>query len=244
MALAAADKRIARTPEVILADAFDRFGPDRISVSFSGAEDVVLIDMGVKLVGNKLSVFCLDTGRLFPDTYRFIEQVRTHYSVSIDMLGPDQSELRRFVKAKGLFSFYEDGHTECCGIRKIDSLRCKLAELDAWVTGQRRDQAVTRKGVKTEQLDPFSTAEHTIVKFNPLALWTSDDVWAYIRANNVPYNPLHDRGFKSIGCEPCSRPVAPHEPERAGRWWWEDETLKECGIHQSRVPEQVIAPIH
>ena len=228
-------------PAAVLADAYSRHAADRIAISFSGAEDVVLIDLASR-VTDDVRVFSLDTGRLHPETYRFIEAVRDRYGIEIEMLSPDADELRAFVRRKGLFSFYADGHHECCAIRKIGPLKRHLAGLDAWITGQRRDQGVTRVEVPTEQEDlAFSTPEHRIVKFNPLAAWTSADVWSYIRANDVPYNPLHDRGFASIGCEPCTRAIAPHEPERSGRWWWEQPDEKECGLHgQNLKPIRIV----
>lgn len=223
------------TPETVIAEAFARHAGDRIAISFSGAEDVVLIDMAHRL-GIDAQVFSLDTGRLHPETYRFIETVRDRYGVAIELLMPDARQVADLVKRKGLFSFYQDGHQECCAIRKIEPLKRRLAGLDAWITGQRRDQSVTRADVPLIQVDQaFSTAEHTIEKFNPLANWTSADVWAYIREHDVPSNPLHLQGFMSIGCEPCTRAVAPHEPERNGRWWWEQADGKECGLHAQNV---------
>lgn len=231
----------APTPQDVLAGAYRRFAPERIAISFSGAEDVVLVDMAVRL-SDDVRVFSLDTGRLHPETYQYLERVREHYGVPIEVLMPEPQAVRALVAEKGLFSFYRDGHRECCAVRKIAPLRAKLAGLDAWITGQRRDQSVTRVDVPSEQFDgAFGTAERPLVKFNPLAAWSSADVWAYIRANNVPYNPLHDRGFKSIGCEPCTRPVGPHEHERNGRWWWEDAGGKECGLHADNVrPVKII----
>ena len=227
---------VEHAPEEVIKSALERFDQDRIAVSFSGAEDVVLIDMAAKLVGSSFSVFTLDTGRLHAETYEFIEKVRDHYAVEIDVLLPDNWDVEELVREKGLFSFYKDGHTQCCGIRKIASLERKLSGLDAWITGQRRDQGVTRTSVPHEQIDTaFSTRNHEIVKFNPLASWLSHDVWSYIRAHDVPYNPLHERGFKSIGCAPCTRPIADGEPERAGRWWWEQEDDKECGLHAQNL---------
>jgi phosphoadenosine phosphosulfate reductase len=221
--------------KAVIANAFARFGADQIAISFSGAEDVVLIDIATKLRAD-VRVFSLDTGRLHPETYRFIEQIRDHYGIQIDLLAPDAQDVQDLVSRKGLFSFYRDGHQECCSIRKIKPLRRHLAGLDAWITGQRRDQSITRSDVPTEQDDAaFSTVDHKVVKFNPLAGWTSADVWDYIRANDVPYNPLHDVGFMSIGCEPCTRPIGPHEHERNGRWWWEDAAGKECGLHGQNV---------
>ena len=223
------------TAKAVIADAFARFATDQVAISFSGAEDVVLIDIATKL-RPAVRVFSLDTGRLHPQTYRFIERVRDHYNIRIDLLAPDAQDVQDLVSRKGLFSFYRDGHQECCSIRKIKPLRRHLAGLDAWITGQRRDQSITRSDVPTEQDDAaFSTVDRKLVKFNPLAGWTSADVWAYIRANDVPYNPLHDAGFMSIGCEPCTRPVGPHEHERTGRWWWEEAAGKECGLHGQNV---------
>jgi len=223
------------TAESVIADAFSRFEADRIAISFSGAEDVVLIDMATR-IRTDVQVFSLDTGRLHPETYRFLERVRDHYGIRIDLLSPDPQDVQDLVRRKGLFSFYRDGHQECCSIRKIKPLRRHLAGLDAWITGQRRDQSVTRVDVPTVQDDAaFSTVDHSVVKFNPLAGWTSADVWSYIRANDVPYNPLHDAGFMSIGCEPCTRAVGPHEHERNGRWWWEEAAGKECGLHGQNV---------
>jgi phosphoadenosine phosphosulfate reductase len=200
-------------------------------LSFSGAEDVVLIDMAVKS-GLKPNVMTLDTGRLHPETYRFIEEVRNTYDVAIQTLFPDPNQLTNLIKTKGLFSFYTDGHEECCGIRKVAPLRLKLATVDGWVTGQRQDQSPTRADVPVFQIDRnFSTPSHQLIKVNPLANWTSAEVWSYIRLLELPYNELHDRGMVSIGCEPCTRAVGPGQHEREGRWWWEEATIKECGLH-------------
>ena len=203
-------------------------------MSFSGAEDVVLIDMAVAC-GVPFRVFSLDTGRLHPETHRFIEKVRTHYGITIDTYSPQAEAVQALVRAKGLFSFYEDGHKECCGIRKVEPLVRALSSLRAWITGQRRDQSPgTRADVPVIQLDrSFGTPERPLVKFNPLSFWSSKQVWNYIRDHDVPFNELHNRGFVSIGCEPCTRPPRPGEHERAGRWWWEEETKRECGLHVS-----------
>ena len=207
------------------------------AVSFSGAEDVVLIEIAHK-IWPKLAVFTLDTGRLHPETYRFIEKVREHYQLSIELLHPDAEQLAALVGSKGLFSFYQDGHEECCGIRKVAPLRQKLASLDAWITGQRRDQSPARAEVPIIELDQtFSTDSHPIIKVNPLANWSSEQVWDTIQIFEVPYNELHDRGYVSIGCEPCTRAVRPNEHERAGRWWWEEATIKECGLHLRNITE-------
>lgn len=223
-----------KSPRVILKKALQLF--DNIAISFSGAEDVVLIDMALA-IRKDIQVFSLDTGRLHPETYQFIEKVRKHYQIDIELLTPDRIVLDAFVKNKGLFSFYEDGHQECCGIRKVEPLKRKLAQVDAWITGQRKDQSLdTRQNLPEVQLDTaFGSEDHPLVKFNPLANWSSAQVWDHIEAYQVPYNELHQHGYISIGCEPCTRPVLPNQHERAGRWWWEESTKKECGLHVGNV---------
>ena len=223
-----------KNPRVILKKALELF--DNIAISFSGAEDVVLIDMALS-IRKDIPVFSLDTGRLHPETYRFIEKVRKHYQIEIELLTPDRAVLDSFVKNKGLFSFYEDGHQECCGIRKVEPLKRKLTHLDAWITGQRKDQSLdTRQAVPEVQIDTgFSITGHQLVKFNPLLNWSSAQVWDYIEAYHVPYNELHKKGFVSIGCEPCTCAVLPNQHERAGRWWWESGAKKECGLHAGNL---------
>ena len=206
-------------------------------ISFSGAEDVVLIEIASKL-STDIPVFTLDTGRLHPQTYEFIERVRDHYGIKIELLYPDAEKLRQLVSNKGLFSFYRDGHEECCGIRKVEPLRLRLASLDAWITGQRQDQSPTRADVPVVELDTnFSSDSHPVIKINPLANWSSEQVWNYIRKFDVPFNSLHQSGFVSIGCEPCTRPVGPNQHEREGRWWWEEATIKECGLHRGNLDQ-------
>jgi len=223
-----------KNPRFILKKALGLF--ENIAISFSGAEDVILIDMAVSIRKN-IQVFTLDTGRLHPETYRFIEKIRKHYGLEIELLTPDRMVLDDFVKHKGLFSFYEDGHEECCKIRKVEPLRRRLATVDAWISGQRRDQNPdTRQDIGEAHVDTvFSTAKNQLVKFNPLLNWKSEQVWDYIEANQVPYNELHNKGFVSIGCEPCTRAILPNEHERAGRWWWEENTKKECGLHVTNI---------
>lgn len=227
-----------QSPQKILQYALEQY--ENLAISFSGAEDVVLVHMAHQ-INPDVQVFSLDTGRLHAETYRFIERVREHYNLKIDILSPDADAVRKLVTEKGLFSFYEDTHHECCGIRKTQPLRKKLAQLDAWVTGQRKDQSPgTRAGIPVIQDDKvFARPGGRLVKFNPLANWTSQQVWDYIRALEVPYNELHDRGFISIGCEPCTRPVGPGQHEREGRWWWEDATKKECGLHAQNVDSEL-----
>ncbi|MDG1164809.1 MAG: phosphoadenylyl-sulfate reductase [Porticoccaceae bacterium] len=221
-------------PQEILRYALEHH--DNIAISFSGAEDVVLVDMAHK-IRSDIQVFSLDTGRLHGETYSFIEKIRSHYGIAIDIVMPEAARVEGLVKEKGLFSFYEDDHKECCGIRKIAPLRKQLLTVDAWITGQRRDQSPgTRAAVPVIQDDKaFARPNDQLTKYNPLANWSSQQVWDYIRTNNVPFNELHDRGYISIGCEPCTRPTGPGQHEREGRWWWEEATKKECGLHAVNI---------
>ncbi len=205
---------------------------DNIAIAFSGAEDVAIIDMAYKINKN-INVFCIDTGRLNPATYQFIDRVRQHYDLNIEFLFPDAEDVQTLVNKKGLFSFYQDGHNECCGIRKVAPMRKKLANLDGWISGQRRDQSPsTRSELSVIEIDrTFSTVDKSLIKVNPLANWSSQQTWEYIRMFDVPYNLLHDKGFISIGCEPCTKALGPNQHEREGRWWWEEATAKECGLH-------------
>ncbi|MBU2865207.1 phosphoadenylyl-sulfate reductase [Reinekea forsetii] len=209
-----------------------------IGISFSGAEDVVLIDMAVKLKKD-VHIFTLDTGRLHPETYQYLEKVRATYGIRIEIYSPDASALQAFTNEKGLFSFYQDGHKECCGVRKIAPLRNALSNLDAWITGQRKDQSPgTRNSIATVEVDTaFKGKTDQLIKYNPLANWSSEEVWNYIRAMEIPYNELHSKGFKSIGCEPCTKAVLPNQHEREGRWWWEEATQKECGLHAGNMSQ-------
>lgn len=220
-----------QSPQNILQFALEQYSS--IAISFSGAEDVVLIDMASKL-SKQLQVFCIDTGRLHSETYQYLDCVRIKYSLNLDIIFPDYADVEKLVGTKGFFSFYKEGHQECCSIRKVKPLQRKLDSLDAWITGQRKDQSPeTRAHVPVVQIDTaFSSADRRLVKFNPLANWTSAQVWQYIQVNNIPYNPLHSRGFISIGCEPCTKAILPNQHERQGRWWWENAQDKECGFHK------------
>ncbi len=224
-----------KSPQDILALALRECAPN-VAISFSGAEDVALIDMVAKL-GAEVKVFSLDTGRLHPETYRFLDRVANHYRIDIQVMFPQPEAVEAMVAAKGLFSFFKDGHKECCGIRKVEPLVRALRPLSGWITGQRKDQSPgTRTAVPVVQLDrTFGTPERPLLKFNPLSEWSSRQVWDYIRQNDVPYNELHEKGFISIGCEPCTKATLPGQHERAGRWWWEEETRKECGLHAGNV---------
>lgn len=219
-------------PREIIEYALREYSPDLL-VSFSGAEDVVLVDMASR-VGAPFRVFTLDTGRLHAETYRFVDQVRERYGVAVEAFFPQPEAVQELVRDKGLFSFYEDGHHECCGIRKVEPLGRALEGARAYVTGQRQDQSpATRDQLPVVQHDEGRQAPDgsPLVKFNPLSYWSSAKAWQYILEHEVPYNELHDRGFRSIGCEPCTKATNPGQHEREGRWWWEEATKRECGLH-------------
>jgi phosphoadenosine phosphosulfate reductase len=232
-----------KPPQEILRWGLSRYGA-ACALAFRGAEDVVLIDMAARS-GLPYSVFCLDTGRLHEETYRFIDRVRAFYGIDIQIMFPEPLAVESLVRQKGLFSFKEDGHGECCGIRKVQPLQRALRQFRAWATGQRRDQSpATRGEVRVVEVDSSftgNTADNTageaasLIKLNPLTFWTSKQVWEYIRAEGVPYSELHDHGFVSIGCQPCTRPLRPGEHERAARWWWEEATQRECGLHVKKT---------
>lgn len=226
------------SPLEIMNRALDMFRSD-ISIAFSGAEDVALIEYA-HLTGRPFRVFSLDTGRLNPETYRLFAEVEKRYDIRIEYMFPDASEVEALVRTKGLFSFYEDGHQECCRIRKVKPLKRALRGLKAWITGQRRDQSPgTRANVPTVQIDSsfegLDGAVGSLVKWNPLANVKGTDLWNFLRTMDVPVNALHLQGYVSIGCEPCTRPVLPGQHEREGRWWWEDAKAKECGLHKGNI---------
>jgi len=209
--------------------ALETFG-DRVALASSfGAEDVVLIDMLAK-VNPKARVFTLDTGRLNQETYDVMDQIREQYGITIEIMFPKTDAVEQMVREKGLNLFYHsiENRKRCCRIRKVEPLNRALEGLKAWITGLRREQVVTRADVKKVDLD----ADHGgIAKLNPLADWTWPQVMEYVKQHQVPYNVLHDQGYPSIGCAPCTRAVKAGEDFRAGRWWWERPDQKECGLH-------------
>ena len=198
------------------------------STSF-GWEDQVITHM---IFTNDLpiKVFTLETGRLFPETYYVWNRTMEMYEKPIHAYYPNHELLEKMVNAKGPSSFYEsvENRKECCGIRKVEPLKRALAGNKCWVTGIRAEQSVNRHDMQNLEWDE----QNNLIKFHPIYDWTLDQVKEYIRIHNVPYNTLHDRGFPSIGCQPCTRAVQPGEDFRAGRWWWEDQSKKECGLHE------------
>jgi len=199
-----------------------------------GAEDMVLTDTILR-AGIPIEIFTLDTGRLHPETLSVLERVRERYAYDIRVFRPDATAVERYVSGLGLDAIYRsvELRRRCCEIRKVEPLGRALAGKGAWVTGLRRKQSVTRAQLPLKEFDPV----YGLWKFNPLAEWSEPEVWDYLRRHAVPYNPLHDRGFRSIGCAPCTRPTAAGEDLRAGRWWWEDAQTKECGLHQRPAVE-------
>jgi phosphoadenosine phosphosulfate reductase len=218
-----------KSAQEILKWALDNYHPRIAFASSFGAEDVVIIDM-LTNIRKDVTMFTLDTGRLNQETYDVIDKVRERYGIEIKIYFPDQTEVEDMVRKYGMNLFYKsiEYRKLCCEIRKVKPLKRALSNLDAWITGLRREQTDTRSNIMKVEID---SAHNNIIKINPLADWTWDMVWSYIKTNNVPYNSLHDKGYPSIGCEPCTRAIKPGEPFRAGRWWWEENSHKECGLH-------------
>jgi phosphoadenosine phosphosulfate reductase len=213
--------------QATLAKIASEFSPAVLASSLA-AEDMVLTDMILR-AWLSIGIFTLETGRLHAQTLGMVERIRAIYGYEIALYRPEPAAVETYVKQNGLNAFYDsvELRKECCRIRKVEPLKRALAGNRAWVTGQRRAQSATRTALEIQEEDQA----HGMIKFNPLADWTEDDVWHYIRINNVPYNPLHDQGYPSIGCEPCTRAIQPGEDVRAGRWWWENPESKECGLH-------------
>jgi phosphoadenosine phosphosulfate reductase len=214
----------------ILKWGFKKYKDKMVLGSSFGAEDVVLIDMMCNINRNLTRVFTLDTGRLNQETYDLIDKIRKKYDIKVDVYFPNASDVEEMVAIKGMNLMYEsvENRKLCCNLRKVEPLKRALKQFDCWITGLRREQSTTRNKILKIEVD---TLNSNIIKLNPLANWTNDEIWKYIRENKVPYNELHDRGYPSIGCEPCTRAIKEGEDPRAGRWWWENDTHKECGLH-------------
>jgi phosphoadenosine phosphosulfate reductase len=220
-----------QSPEIILGKVLSEFG-ERIAFSTSlGAEDQVITAM-LAGIDKTARIFTLDTGRMFPETYEVLHRTVNRYGMDIKIFFPDAAEVEEMVNSKGINLFYEsvENRKLCCHIRKIVPLKRALSGLDAWITGLRRQQSVTRNDMKLVEWDD----SNGIIKINPLIDWSHEMTWNYIRQNNIPYNKLHDLGFPSIGCQPCTRAVEHGEDIRAGRWWWELPENKECGLHMGK----------
>ena len=218
-----------KTPYEVLKWSLDTLHPRIAMASSFGAEDVVVIDMLMK-INPKARIFTLDTGRLNQETYDVMDKIREKYDIDIEVMFPDQNEVEQMVRVNGLNLFYHSvGNRKlCCGIRKVHPLNRMLSTLDGWITGLRADQTEVRSNANKIELDE---QHNGIIKINPIIEWTWEQTWDYIKKNNLQYNKLHDLGFPSIGCEPCTRAIKSGESLRAGRWWWESDSQKECGLH-------------
>jgi phosphoadenosine phosphosulfate reductase len=226
------ERFIKSKPEEVLVYFLKEY-KNRIALSSSmGVEDQVLTDMVCK-IDKSTKVFTLDTGRLFPEVYDLIAKTNEKYQISIEVLFPDYRKIEEMVKQKGINLFYKniENRKECCKIRKIEPLKRALGELKVWICGLRKDQSVTRFYSKMVEWDE----QYGLIKISPLINWNDKQVWDYIHKNQIPYNPLHDKGFPSIGCQPCTRAIQAGEEARAGRWWWEQPERKECGLHGTNL---------
>jgi phosphoadenosine phosphosulfate reductase len=204
-----------------------------VKLASSLAAEDMLLTHAILSRDVKIGIFSLNTGRLHAETLGMLDRVKERYGYDIEQFHPLPEAVEEYVRDHGLNAFYEsvDLRKSCCGIRKVEPLNRALKDVSAWVTGQRREQSVTRVELHEEEHD----APRGIAKFNPLADWTEADVWAYLKDFDVPVNPLHARGYPSIGCEPCTRAIRPGEDSRAGRWWWESRDTKECGLHITNI---------
>ena len=203
--------------------------PGQVAFSSSlGYEDQVITDM-ILANGIDIRIFTLDTGRMFPESYTTLQKTNNRYDTKLEVFFPQSAGVEKLLTEKGPLSFYEsvENRKECCFIRKVEPLNRALKGVKVWVTGIRAEQSNNRTGMQAIEWD----GGHELFKYNPLLAWSFDEVKQYVKAYNVPYNPLHDKGFVSIGCAPCTRAILEGEDFRAGRWWWEDESKKECGLH-------------
>ncbi|MDR0575070.1 MAG: phosphoadenylyl-sulfate reductase [Tannerella sp.] len=219
----------AKKPEELLRYFLYEYG-DRIALASSlGLEDQALTDMILKIKKNA-RIFTIDTGRLFPETYSLIDKTNMKYAFRMEVYFPESKPVEEYVYMNGINAFYEsvEKRKKCCNVRKIQPLQRALSTLDVWICGLRQEQSVTRTGINAVEWDEANG----LIKVNPLACFSEQDVWAYIRKHCVPYNVLHDKKFPSIGCQPCTRAVSSGEDIRSGRWWWEDPEHKECGLHK------------
>jgi phosphoadenosine phosphosulfate reductase len=216
------------TAEEILTKVLELFGNKVTFATSMGAEDQVITHILAKL-SKSANIFTLDTGRVFPETYDLLHRTVNRYGLQIKSFYPDTTQVEEMVNSKGINLFYEsiENRKLCCHVRKIVPLRRALTGMDAWITGLRREQSVTRTDLKIVEWD----GGNGLIKINPLLEWTEEQVWDYIKNNSIPYNKLHDQGFPSIGCQPCTRAIKKGEDLRAGRWWWEMPDSKECGLH-------------
>lgn len=221
-------KFINTNPQEILEYFIKEYGKESALSSSLGAEDQVLTDMMLKL-DKSANIFTLDTGRLHPETYNVMDETNLKYSVKLDVFFPKNEDVEKLYETQGINGHFESiqNRKNCCGIRKMEPLKRALKPLKVWITGLRAAQSVTRTDMPIVEFD-----EHfDVIKVNPLINWSEEDVWEYIKANNVPYNKLHDQGYPSIGCAPCTRAVKAGDDIRSGRWWWENPEHKECGLH-------------
>lgn len=219
----------SRTAEEVLDYMFNTFeGKVAFSTSL-GVEDQVITHM-LQSIRKDAEIFTLDTGRLFPETYDLLDITNKKYNLSIKVFFPEANKVQQMVNTKGVNLFYEsiENRQLCCFVRKLEPLKRAFSGLDAWICGLRKGQSPTRQNMKVIEWD----AKNNLIKVNPLIEWSEEKIWEYVHQYKVPYNKLHDKGFPSIGCQPCTRAILPGEDVRAGRWWWEDANNRECGLHK------------
>lgn len=218
-------------PQKVLEYFISNYKKEIAFASSMGAEDQIITHF-LSQIDKSVRIFTLDTGRLFPETYSLISRTKSHFEINIEIFFPDTANIEKMVNSKGINLFYEsiENRKLCCNIRKIEPLKRAFKGLKVWICGLRREQAVTRQNMQMVEWDN----ENQLIKINPLINWKEDDIWNFINKQGIPYNKLHDKGFPSIGCQPCTRSISKEEDVRAGRWWWENPETKECGLHAKK----------
>lgn len=218
-----------KSPKEILSYFINEYG-NRIALASSlSVEDQMLTDLIVN-IKKDARIFTIDTGRLFPETYSLIDRTNKKYNIKMEVYFPNNESVEKYVKTNGINAFYDsiEKRKSCCNVRKIQALLRALSTLDAWICGLRQEQSITRSSINVVEWDEANN----LIKINPLAHLSEEQVWKYIKENKVPFNSLHNNGFPSIGCQPCTRAVKEGEDIRSGRWWWENPEHKECGLHR------------
>ena len=223
------------SPEEVLSYAIEKYGDKLVLASSLGVEDQVLTNM-LNILSDEVSIFVLDTGRLPQETYDVMARTMHRYAFNYAVYYPDQQAVEKMVAENGPNHFYDsiENRKECCGVRKVEPLSRALDGKKAWITGIRRAQSIDRLETELFEWDE----SHNMIKINPLVSWSKDDVWDYVKRHDIPYNALHDKGYPSIGCAPCTRAVPLGEDDRSGRWWWEEAVQKECGLHVRKLTNE------
>lgn len=223
------EEMIGKSSLEVISFFLDKYEGKIAFASSMGVEDQLITHL-IATINKAVKIFTLDTGRLFSETFDLIDKTQKRYKVDLEVYFPKSTEVQEMVNSKGINLFYKSikNRKQCCNIRKIEPLQRALKDVEVWICGLRREQSPTRTNMQIVEWDSFNG----LLKVNPIIDWTEKEIWDFIRKNNIPYNALHDKGFNSIGCQPCTRAILEGEDSRAGRWWWENPETRECGLHK------------